>query len=517
MQRKFTAIVLALCVLLLTLTACGSKGNNGTNDGTDANGAAARRSANELAVGIAQDLDESLDPHYAVAAGTREVMFNVFEGLLKPDPDGNLIPAVAKAVDVENDGTTVRITLRENVKFHNGAAVTLRDVLYSLDRNRDETGGEALIPALTAIETAETTGENELTLTLSEANPEFLSYLTFAIIPADYTEQATAPVGTGPYKFISRKALDNIVLERFDDYWGEKAHIQKVTYKIIENAEGLLLGLQSGALDLVNHLTVTQAASVKSEDFEIREGTMNLVQALYLNNAVKPFDDLRVRQALCYGVDRQKLLDLAFDGHGTLLGSSMYPAFTKYFDASLTDTYSYDPAKAKSLLAEAGYPDGFEMTVTVPSNYQPHMDTAEVLVDQLGKIGVKAKIDPVEWGVWVDDVYTERKFMSTVIGVDASSMTARAMLERFVSDYGKNFINYNDPDYDRLFAEAQKTFDDGKQVALYKQMEKNLAQNAASVYIQDLADMVAVRKGLTGLTFYPVYVLDVAALSWSGQ
>ena len=157
------------------------------------------------------------------------------------------------------------------------------------------------------------------------------------------------------------------------------------------------------------------------------------------------------------------------------------------------------------------------MTVTVPSNYQPHMDTAEVLVDQLGKIGVKAKIDPVEWGVWVDDVYTERKFMSTVIGVDASSMTARAMLERFVPDYGKNFINYNDPDYDRLFAEAQKTFDDGKQVALYKQMEKNLAQNAASVYIQDLADMVAVRKGLTGLTFYPVYVLDVAALSWSGQ
>ena len=508
------ALAFLLAALLLTLAACGKhEGGKEPDAGADAG----RAGENSLVIGVAQDLDESLDPHYAVAAGTREVMFNVFEGLLKPDRNGNLVPAIAESVNVEENGTVVKITLRSGVKFHNGATVTMRDVWYSLDRVRGADGKEALLPALTAIDTVETPSDAELVLRLAEAQPELTSYLTFAIIPADYTEQATKPVGTGPYRFVERVVLERVVLERFDDYWGEKASIERVTFRVIENAEGLLLGLQSGALDLVNHLTVTQAASVDKTKFDLEEGTMNLVQALYLNNAVKPFDDVRVRQALCYGVDRNEILSLAFDGRGTLLGSSMYPAFTKYFDDSLTNYYTYDPAKAKELLAEAGYPDGFEMKITVPSNYQPHMDTAEVLVQLLGKIGVKAKIEPVEWSVWVDRVYTKRDFESTVIGVDASSMTARAMLERFVSDYGKNFINYKNDEYDRLFAEAQNTFDDAQQTAVYKKMERNLTENAASLYIQDLADMVAVRKGLTGLRFYPVYVLDVAALSWDAQ
>lgn len=182
---------------------------------------------------------------------------------------------------------------------------------------------------------------------------------------------------------------------------------------------------------------------------------MNLVQALYLNNAEAPFDDVRVRQALSYAIDRQQILDLAFDGYGTLLGSSMYPAFSKYFDDSLTDYYSYDPEKAKELLTEAGYPNGFDMDITVPSNYQPHMDTAQVIVEQLKAVGVNATIQPVTWDSWVSDTYVGRNFQSTVVGVDASTMTARAMLERFVSSAGNNFINYSDAAYDDMFAYAQ--------------------------------------------------------------
>ena len=128
---------------------------------------------------------------------------------------------------------------------------------------------------------------------------------------------------------------------------------------------------------------------------------MNLVQALYLNNAEKPFDDVRVRQALCYAIDRQQILDLAFDGYGTLLGSSMYPAFSKYFDDELTNYYTYNTEKAKELLTEAGYPNGFDMTITVPSNYQSHMDTAQVIVEQLKAVGINAAIQPVTWESWV--------------------------------------------------------------------------------------------------------------------
>ena len=241
---------------------------------------------------------------------------------------------------------------------------------------------------------------------------------------------------------------------------------------------------------------------------------MNLVQALYLNNAEEPFDDVRVRQALSYAIDRQQILDLAFDGYGTLLGSSMYPAFSKYFDDSLTDYYSYDPEKAKELLTEAGYPNGFDMDITVPSNYQPHMDTAQVIVEQLKAVGINATIQPVTWDSWVSDTYVGRNFQSTVVGVDASTMTARAMLERFVSSAGNNFINYSDAAYDDMFAYAQSCYDDAEQTAVYKDMERNLTENAANVYIQDMADLVAVRDGITGPTFYPIYVLDLSTISY---
>ena len=471
MKKRILAGLLALGMTVLALNGCAKKpaaettaASAETSAAPAANAASesvaptaassagqktGRAASNEIAVGIAQDLDESLDPHLTVAAGTREVMFNVFEGLVKPDPDGNLIPAVAADVAVSDDGLVYTFTLREGVKFHNGDPVTMEDVIWSIRRNADDSEGEALVPALTSISDI-TSEDNKLLITLSEPNNEFLSYLTLAILPADYDKQDTAPVGTGPFRFVSRKAQDSIVLERFDDYWGEPAGVDRVTYKISENAEGLILGLQSGALDVVSHMTSTQIVQLKESEFNVEEGTMNLVQALYLNNAEKPFDDVRVRQALCYAVDKQGVIDMAFDGYGVPLGSSMYPAFGKYFDESLTDYYTVDITKAKALLAEAGYPNGFEMTITVPSNYQPHMDTAQVIAEQLKSIGVKATIQPVEWASWLSDVYSGRKYQSTLVGVDASEMTASAMLKRFVSTAGNNFVNYSSAEYDAL-------------------------------------------------------------------
>ena len=136
-------------------------------------------------------------------------------------------------------------------------------------------------------------------------------------------------------------------------------------------------------------------------------------------------------------------------------------------------------------------------------------------VEQLKAVGINATILPVEWESWVDETYTGRQFQSTVVGVDASNMTARALLERFTSTADDNFINYNNAEYDQLFAQAVATYDDAAQTELYKQMEHNLTANAANVYIQDLADLVAVRKGLEGVTFYPIYVLDLAGIHYT--
>ncbi len=499
---------------------CGCKDGSAAQTPEDESGSnepAAQPAAdhlNEITVGIAQDLDESLDPHKAVAAGTKEVMFNVFEGLMKPTPEGDLIPAVAEKYEISDDQLTYTFTIRDGIKFHNGDPVTAEDVGESLARCKNGGDGIFEVEAFSNIQHMETADSRSISITLGEPDSEFLSYLTTAVLPAGYDGQDTAPVGTGPFKFVSRAAQDNIVLERFDDYWGEKAYLDKVTYKIIENADSILMSLQSGAVDLFAHLTSTQVAQL-GDEFNIEEGTMNLVQAMYLNHAEKPFDDVRVRQALCYAIDRQQILDLAFDGYGSLIGSSMYPAFGKYFDDSLTNYYTYDVEKAKALLADAGYPDGFAMTITVPSNYQPHLDTAQVIVEQLKQVGITAEILPVTWESWLNDTYMGRQFQATVVGVDASTMTARALLERFTSTAGNNFINYNNAEYDAIFQAAIAAADDAAQTAAYKQAEANLTENAANVYIQDLADLVAIRKGLTGVRFYPIYVLDLSGIRYT--
>lgn len=512
MKKKLLALFLALVMVGAVLPGCGDgskdpggQGNNGKT-GEPVKGG-------EITVGIAQDLDDSLDPHQTVAAGTREVLFNIFEGLVKPNSDGEMIPAVAEKYTLSEDGTTYTFTLREGVKFHNGQTVTAEDVVYSINRCAAVPEGQEkpLVAAFSAVKSVEALDEKTVAVTIAQRDLEFISYMTAAIIPADYENQDTAPVGTGPFRFVSRTPQQDFVMERFEDYWGAPAWLDKVTYKICENADALVMNLNGGSIDLCAHLTSAQASQL-NQNFQVLEGTMNLVQAIYLNNQAKPFDNRLVRQALCYAIDRQGIMDMVADGHGTAVGSSIYPAFTKYFLPELVDKYPHSVEKAKELLAQAGYPDGFDMTISVPNNYQPHMDTAEVVAEQLREAGINVTIQPVEWSTWLDTIYNGRQFQATVVGVDAANMTARAMLERFTSDYGKNFINYNNPAYDALFQKAINAQDEAEQTDLYKQMETMLADTAANVYIQDLCDLVAMRQDLGGLKFYPIYVLDLSTV-----
>lgn len=512
MKKKLLALFLALVMVGAVLPGCGDgskdpggQGNNGKT-GEPVKGG-------EITVGIAQDLDDSLDPHQTVAAGTREVLFNIFEGLVKPNSDGEMIPAVAEKYTLSEDGTTYTFTLREGVKFHNGQTVTAEDVVYSINRCAAVPEGQEkpLVAAFSAVKSVEALDEKTVAVTIAQRDLEFISYMTAAIIPADYENQDTAPVGTGPFRFVSRTPQQDFVMERFEDYWGAPAWLDKVTYKICENADALVMNLNGGSIDLCAHLTSAQASQL-NQSFQVLEGTMNLVQAIYLNNQAKPFDNQLVRQALCYAIDRQGIMDMVADGHGTAVGSSIYPAFTKYFLPELVDKYPHDVAKAKELLTQAGYPDGFDMTISVPNNYQPHMDTAEVVAEQLREAGINVTIQPVEWSTWLDTIYNGRQFQATVVGVDAANMTARAMLERFTSDYAKNFINYSNPAYDALFQQAINATDEATQTDLYKQMETMLADTAANVYIQDLCDLVAMRQDLGGLKFYPIYVLDLSTV-----
>lgn len=495
--------ILALCALMtMSIALIGCSGDKA-------------KDSSEIVVGIPQDLEDSLDPHKALAAGTKEILFNVYEGLLKPDSQGNNIPAVAESYTVSEDLMTYTFKLRDGIKFHNGKNVTADDVKYSIDKFAGiSDGSEPLVSAFSVIEEVNIIDDKTVDVVLNTPDtdlPTYLAMVSAAIIPKDNENPDTVAIGTGPYKYVSRSPQENVICEAFDDYWGEKANIKNVTFKVEANADSIVMDLLGGSIDFYARLTIDQVKQLNDE-FSVYEGTMNLVQALYLNNNVKPFDDVRVRQALSYATDVDEILYITAEGKGTKIGSSMFPAFGKYYDESLSELYPTDIEKAKELLKEAGYENGFNMTITVPSNYQPHIDVAQVLAEQYKKIGVNAEIQLVEWNSWLSDVYTGRDFESTVIGVDASYLAASALLSRFESTAANNFINFKSDAYDKAYNKTLTTADDDERTALYLECEKILADEAANVYIQDLPEYVVLNKKFTGYEFYPLYVQDIAKL-----
>lgn len=523
MKKKahISLFMLMLVVFSVALYGCGGDKKNTNNGNTPANEESSKTPTygGEIVVGISQDLD-SLDPHKAVAAGTKEVLFNVFEGLVKPDKDGNLVGAVAKDYEISPDGKVYTFHLREGVKFHNGNPVTADDVIYSLKRSAGllETTDPSVVveSALKNISDVKKVDETTVEVDLSTGDTELIGYLTCAIIPKDYNEQDRAPIGTGPFKFISYKPLESFIVEKNEDYYLQgEPYLDKVTFKIVPDADSAIVQVLAGSIDIFAYLTDAQAEQLQDK-VDILEGNMNLVQALFLNNKVKPFDDIRVRQALNYAIDKQGILDMVAGGKGTIIGSNMFAGFTKYFEKGLEDLYPYDVNKAKELLKEAGYENGFTFTITVPSNYQFHVDTAQVIVEQLKQVGITAKIQQVEWASWLSDVYSNRDYEATIIGLDAK-LAGRDVLDRYSSKASNNFVNFSNSDFDTILEKAITTVNDEEKVKYYKQLQTILAQDAAAVYIQDPSLLVAVNKKLGGYTFYPVYVQDMSKVYFTEE
>ncbi len=501
-KRLRKALVLLMAMLtVLSIAGCGKKDKAGKDS--------------KITIGIPQDIEDSLDPHKMVAAGTKEIFFNVYEGLVKPDADGNIVPAVASEYEISDDRLTYTFTIRDNVKFHDGTVVTAEDVKYSIEKCADIEGGNPLVQALKNVSSVEIVDEKHVAVKLDTPDSDFLANIatvSAAIIPKNNSDADGTAIGTGPYKYVSRTPLVNVVFEKNDDYWGEAANIKNVTFKICANADTIPMELSGGSIDMMVHLTNAQRNQIDKNNFDVKAGTMNLVQALYLNNKVEPFNNPDVRKALCYAIDKDAILDFVSDGEGVKIGSSMYPNFRKYYDESLADAYPHDTEKAKELLKAAGYEKGFSFDITVPSNYTQHVDTATVIKEQLAEVGVTANIKQVDWDTWLSETYSGRNYDATVIGVDAAQLTASSLLARFVSDAGNNFVNYNNPEYDELYKKAFNDMDDSTQTEEFKECIKMLSDDAANVYIQDLPEFVALNKKYTGYTFYPVYVIDVASI-----
>ena len=269
--------------------------------------------------------------------------------------------------------------------------------------------------------------------------------------------------------------------------------------------------MQSGSVDAasVDNSTVSQ---LDKSQFNIYEEHSNAVQQLNLNNKFKPFDNVKVRQAISYAVDKNEIIKTVNSGKGTAVGTPIIPGLKKYYDDSLAYKYKKDVNKAKSLLKEAGYKNGFSFTITVPSNYKVHVDTAQVVVSQLKNIGIKAAIKQVDWPTWLSDVYTNKNYEATIVSFDSSVLAPNGFLGRYVTGASNNFLNYSNEKFDSVYQKATIDLDEKNRVKLYKDAQKILAEDAASVYIQDISNITVMKKQYSGFTSYPMYVFDAAAI-----
>ena len=484
--------------LALTFSAASCKGNDTEgNDGIY---------GGEAVVGITQE-PMIFDPHTVEAAGDKEILFNVYEGLYKYDSTGTLQPCLATDVVISDDSTEYTFTIREGVTFHDGSELDTGDVVYSLNRARELMADFANVTDVTD------NGDNTVTVTLGTANAEMLSYFTAAIIPEDSGDTiGETRIGTGPFVFTSYEPGVGIILTRNENYWNpELPYLDQVTFKVCADMDSGFLELQSGSIDIFPYLTTDKTQQLDPSQFDVLSLGSNMIQGLFLNNAVAPFDDVRVRQAVNYAIDRNEIIDLIMDGAGLPLTTAMSPVMGAAYDTSLDGTYDFDIERAQELLAEAGYPDGFDMTITVPSNYLIHVNTAVAIADQLSAVGINATIEQVDWGTWLDSVYGGRDYQSTVICL-TSDYAPYDVINRYVSYADNNFINYSNPNADALIEQIPLTVDSDERNELYHELLGYMTEDAASCYIQDPYSICAVSRRLEGYELYPMYVQDMSTV-----
>ena len=492
-MKKFMALLLA-GLMITGMAGCKKQDNKG---GT-------------VTVGITQE-PSAFDPHTVVAAGDKEILFNVFEGLYKFDSEGNLNPCLATGVEISPDSTTYTFTIREGVKFHNGSDMTTDDVVYSLKRASGLLDGQeaALVADLDGISAVEADG-NKVKVTLESPNSELLSYFTVAIIPDEVQDIGKTPVGTGPFVFDSYTIGQDVTLTKNANYWNpELPYIDKAVFKITADMDAGLIELKNGTIDIFPYLTSDRANQLDTSSFSILRKGSNMVQIFALNNSVKPLDDVRVREAINYAINRTDIINVTMDGAGEELTTAMSPAMGKYYDTSLDGTYKQDIGKAKQLLTEAGYPDGFDLTITVPSNYLVHVNTAVELKSELSKVGINCKINQVDWATWLQDTYTDRHYESTVIAL-TSNYAPYDVLNRYETGDSGNFINYSNAKVDEILNKIPTITDEETKVSLYHDLLKLLLEDSASCYIQDPANIVAVSNKVSGYNVYPMYVQDLS-------
>jgi len=489
MNKSLLIVLAVFFVLIFTFISC----NNFENDG--------------LRYGFTTE-PTTLDPlNPSNTADGRSILFNVFEGLVKPKTDGTFMPCIAETWTIEQNGLLYNFTLRNGVRFSDGSLLTAADVKFSID-----TAAAAGFNGLNNIEQIVITQDNQISIILKTIDPEFLPYLTVGIVKADNTDREKNVIGTGPFYIERYRPQRNLILAKNNFYWQNNLpYLDKITLVFFANFDSLMTALRGRSIDGA-FITGSMAAQLDHRDFEINQNSSAAVQLLALNNEAAPLNDIRVRRAINYAINVQEVIDSAFFGAGTPSGSPIIPGLSIYYE----DTPSvFNPELARSLLSQAGFNNvnRLSLEITVPSNFTMHVDTAQVIVSQLERIGVNASIKLVDWPTWLSEVYIARQYQATIISLDSPSVSPRGFLCRYHSNDSGNFINFKNAEFDSIYETVLTETNNTRRIRLYKDAQRIITENAASVYLQDIYYFIVLRgNNYGGVLDYPLYVIDFASI-----
>ncbi len=458
---------------------------------------------------------DTLDPQATSGTLTFQVDKSIYDTLTEPNEKGVIVPALAESWKVSKDSLVWTFHLRKGVKFQNGDPLTSADVKATFERIVDKKTGSPNKKAFDVIKSIETPDDLTVVFTLGKPYAPFLASISSgwgAILPKSLIDAghdfASEPVGTGPYKMTEWVRDSKIVLVKNKDYWMKGyPKINKIVMNIIPESSVQIQGLLSGQLDIVYMVSKDNVPLLqKSPDITLTKNLTSLIMVMAINCSRPPFNNLKVRQALNYAIDKQKVLDTAYSG-GKVIGTFMDYGNAYYKD--FTSLYPYNPEKAKQLLKEAGVGKDTVIKMYLPQNYPPHVKAGEMYQDMLSKVGLNVKIQMVDWSTWITDVYRGSKFDLTVIG-----HTGKLDPNGTLSGYGKGkYVQWYNDEAASLIEKAAETMGYKNRKVIYDKVLGIMAEQVPFVYVGSSYRTSGIRKNVTGFRMTPN--LDTFDFRWT--
>jgi peptide/nickel transport system substrate-binding protein len=460
-----------------------------------------------LKVGLQGD-PTVLDPQKTSLTAAFHVTENIYSLLVRLKPDLTVEPDLAEKWDISADGKVYTFTLRQGVKFHSGRALSSSDVKYTFDRLGDKATASPNASLLAPVDSIVTPDDRTVIITLKAADASFLTNLTgpaAVIINKDAVEKAgdltrTAD-GTGPFVFKEYVPNTRVVLERNPDYWETgKPYVDGIEMTIAADDTSRTAAVRTGTVDFIEYAPLKDIPSLKSDSSLVLAGDQNTnIRFVGLNVTRKPFSDVKVRQAIAAAVDREAVVGPAVFGFGTPTLELFPPG---YWAGLGTKPAAPDVAKAKQMLADAGYPNGFKTTILSWSQYSFLSNAAVVFQEQLKQIGIDADVNLEENAAFIKD-YLDNNFDLTVSGTSAYVDPNDIYLRNFGSDQPSNAVRYASSQADDLIAAGVATTDQAKRKQIYQQLQQLLLDDVPWINLYIAQQFEAMKTYVKGYTHIP--------------